>query len=353
METYEDILTGLREAYEKESGHRPEDVSDTGLRLRVFAGELYRLWAKLSWLERQAFPQTASGEWLDRHGAQRGVVRREAEHARGTLTFSRYLPLSFDVVIPKGTVCAAPGEEPMEYETLSDAVLETGKLSVDVPAQAVEGGRKGNAGAGCVNTLVEPTTTVNYVTNKAAFTGGREKEEDEVYRQRVLGAYANPSNGTNAAYYRETALACEGVSAAGVLPRANGANTVSVYIRGKDGAPSAETIARLQAVFSKEREMGVTVSVQAAAEKAVDVKVRLKVKPEADFSRAAEDAKKALGLYFSGLTMGSPVYLAELEKVILNAVPAVRLEFPSTVRDVAGETGVIPVLGTATVEEIA
>lgn len=63
MESYEEILQRMEDAYEQESGHRAEDVSDTGLRLKVLAGELYRLRAQVAWLERQAFPQTASGEW--------------------------------------------------------------------------------------------------------------------------------------------------------------------------------------------------------------------------------------------------------------------------------------------------
>ena len=79
MERFEEILQRMEETYEQESGCKVEDVSEVGLRLRVLAGELHRLDASLDWLERQAFPQTAVGEQLDLHGAQRGVVRREAD----------------------------------------------------------------------------------------------------------------------------------------------------------------------------------------------------------------------------------------------------------------------------------
>ena len=109
MESFERILQRMEEEYERESGCKVEDVSEAGIRLRVLAGELYRLSASLDWLERQAFPQTATGEQLDLHGAQRGVVRREAVKAGGTVTFSRYLPLAFDLVVPQGTVCATSG----------------------------------------------------------------------------------------------------------------------------------------------------------------------------------------------------------------------------------------------------
>ena len=110
METYDAILERMVETYEEESGARVEDVSEIGLRLRVLAGELFRLETSLDWLERQAFPQTATGKQLDLHGAMQGVFRKPAEQAKGTVTFSRYLPLTFDLVVPQGTVCATSGE---------------------------------------------------------------------------------------------------------------------------------------------------------------------------------------------------------------------------------------------------
>ena len=157
-----------------------------GLRMRVLAGELYRLEASLDWLERQAFPQTASGEQLDLHGAQRGVTRGEAEKATGVVSFSRYLPLSFDLVVPKGTVCATSGEPVVEYQTTEDAVLVSGQLTVGIPVEAVVAGASGNAAAGYVTTLVNAPVGINYAANETAITGGKDPEDDEAYRARVL-----------------------------------------------------------------------------------------------------------------------------------------------------------------------
>lgn len=350
METFEEILERMKSAYQEESGHSAEDVSDTGLRLRVLAGELYRLRTKLTWLERQAFPQTASGEWLSRHGEQRGVKRREAAKAKGTVTFSRWLPLSFDAVIPAGTVCAVPGEEPIEFETLENGVLEAGKLSVDVPAQAVRGGGVGNVAAGYINTLTDPPVGINYVTNKAAFTGGKEAESDEEYRVRVLAAYGQLSNGTNAAYYRDCALSCEGVGAVGVVPRKNGAGTVGLYLWGENGAPDEAVVSRVKSRLEAEREIGVTVDVQSATANTVNVACRLKLKSGAELEKAKADIAQALSLYFAGLTVGSPVYLTELQQVILGAAPVTALEFAASMRNVAAAQNTVPVLGTVSVE---
>ena len=353
MDTYEKILSHMKEVYEQESGHSAEDVSDIGLRLKVMAGELYRLQTELSWLRRQAFPQTAAGEYLDRHGAMRGVPRKEAAHAKGEITFSRYLPLSFDLVLPKGTLCASTGDDPVEYETTEEAVLISGELSVTVPARAVLGGTAGNIAAGYVNTLLSPLTGFNYLSNRAAFTGGREQETDEKYRSRILSAYANIPNATNAAYYRDIALACEGVGSAGVIPRQDGSGTVGVYVWGEGEAPSQSVLNRLKEEYERRREMGVAVSVRAAAEKKIDVGVRIKLSDTGDMARAQEDIRKAMKAYFAGLSVGSPVYLASLERVVLNACPAVKISFFMTMRDYAGAENTVPVLGTVTVEESA
>lgn len=353
MESYEEILTRMEETYEQESGHKPRDVSDTGLRLRVLAGELYRLEAELQWIRRQALPHTASGEWLDRHGEMRGVSRKEAAKATGTLRFTRYLPLSFDVVIPKGTVCALSGEDPVEYETTEDGVLTAGNLTVNVPAQAAAGGTAGNAAAGRVTTLVTQVTGVDYVTNPAAFSGGREREEDENYRTRVLEAYRDLPSGSNAAYYRDAALRWEGISAAEAKPRANGANTVAVYVWGDGAAPSASTIAGLQDDLNRRREVGVTVTVQAASQSAVNVSLRIKTPVGGDASLAKAEAERAVRDYFARLTLGSPVYLLDLQRAVLDAVPLTKLEMGTTMRDMAGNPAVLPVLGSFVVEEVA
>lgn len=351
MECYEDILSRMREKYREESGLEPEDVSDTGLRLRVLAGELFRMQAEIGWLKRQAFPQTACGEQLDLHGIQRGVLRREASRAEGVITFARYLPLSFDLVIPKGTVCAASGEDAVEYETVRDAVLTAGELSADAPARALLGGPGGNAAAGYVNTLVTPPNGIQYAVNRTPFTGGADREGDEEYRARVLLAYSRTANSGNAAYYEEEALREEGVASAQAVPRENGAGTVSVYVRGKDGPPSEALMKKLEDRLNGLREVGVTVSVKAAVEKAVNVTARVRLKPGTDFQRAKADTEEALRLWFLDRRVGDPVYLSELSRVILNAAPVEKLEFPITMRDIAPAAGTVPTAGTLAVEE--
>lgn len=353
MESYEEILSRMREQYESESGHAVTAVSDTDLRLRVMAGEVYRLGAELDWLRRQSSPCSAQGVWLDRHGELRGVSRKGARRAKGTIAFSRYLPLSFDAVIPKGTVCATTGEAPVEYVTTEEVTLTSGSLTVNVPAQAVLPGAAGNVGAGQISAIVTPLDVANYITNPAPFAGGSEKEEDEPYRIRVMRAFSLPANALNSAWYRDVALRAEGIGAAQVVPRENGANTVGVYVWGQDGAPSEQAVAALRETFHESRDVGVTVAVSAAAAKTVNILMRIKLTAEADFDLAARDAKAAVALYFAGLTVGSGMRVIELQRALLRDRAIVKIEFPTSVHDLTAAKGVIPLLGTVTVEEIS
>ncbi len=352
MESLDGIYERMRGAYAQASGWEPDAVSDTGLKLRVLAGELYRFGARLEWLERQAFPQTADGERLDMHGAQRGVARRGSRKAQGVLAFSRYIPISFDLVIPKGTLCASSGEEAVEYETTEEGILAAGEVTVSVPAQAVAGGKKGNAAAGCVNTLVTEVNGVNYVTNTAAFAGGQEPEDDGSYRTRVMEASSLLGHLGSAAWYEALALEREGITMAQAVPREAGPGTVSVYVWGEGAAPDEQALAALAETLDLEREAGVTVTVKTAQSKKVSVMGSIQVKPGAVFSQARDRAAGALKDWFSQRKIGDAVYLGDLNRVILDADPAVsKVTFNNVTTGLAAAAGVLPLLGGSIISE--
>ena len=107
--TYQRILEELLSAYEDYGGSRPDDASDAGIRMRVLAGQLFALHARITWLESQVFPDSAVGEQLDRLAAMWGIVRKEASCAEGQLCFSRpEAEIMPEIPLPAGVLCAAP-----------------------------------------------------------------------------------------------------------------------------------------------------------------------------------------------------------------------------------------------------
>lgn len=354
METYEEILGRMQTKFAELAGYPADDASDIGIRLRVLAGEVYSLTAAMDWLERQAFAQTAAGETLELRAKERGVERRPARAASGSLIFSRAKPLWYQAVIEKGTVCAVAGENGARYVTAEEAVLPVGSTSVTVPALAEQPGTGGNAAAGAVSVLVTVPPGIERVRNPAAFTGGTDAEDDTALRERLAQSYRNLSNGTNAAFYREQALRDKGVFSANVVPKEHGLGTVSVYLGASGAAADGETVRRVQAALDELREINVRVTVAAAAP--VPCPVTVKITPTAGNTLAAATTavEQAVRAYFAGLSVGSPMRAAALCASIFSsgAVENCALAGSAAV-DRAMQPNQLAVLQTVTVQEMA
>lgn len=340
----------MEAAYVEAGGSPVESVSDIGLRLKVLAGELYRAQCQAEWVLRQSFPETADGAQLERHGAQRGVLRGQAQRASGSITFTRYLPITFDLLVPKGTLCAASGEEAVEYETTEDAVLQAGTVAVTAPARAVEPGAKGNAAEGYINTLVTPVEGIQYASNRVHFTGGCDEEDEASYRARVAAAYKSPVVMGNAAYYEEIAREVPGVTSAQAVADGASPGTVNVYLWGEGAAPDADTLARAQAALESRKAVGAVLNVQAAKQKKVNLLLKVVLEDGFTFDDVAPAAEAALKAFLLKKQVGDAVPATQILQVAMAAVPqAKRMELPASMSNIAAVAGTIPVPGAVTV----
>lgn len=313
------ILEELLAAYEALSGARPDDASDAGIRLRVLAGQLFGLHARIGWLERQVFPDTAVGEQLDKLAALWGLARKAASYAEGQLCFSRpeaeELP---ELELPAGVLCAAPGTQGRQFSTLERAVMPAGQTSVCVRARALEPGASSNVAAGTVTLPVNPPQGVTAVTNPQPFDGGADIESDERLRGRLWDALGRMPNGANAETYREKALSYETVLEASVLPRARGAGTVDVVILTAAETPDAALLTRMQADFSREREIGTDVQVRAAVRTRMDLSARVLVEYGYDPAQVTARCEDALRGFLTALPLGSPLLAARIGEALFH-----------------------------------
>lgn len=353
MESFEDILSRMVAAYEEASGCRVEDVSDIGLRLRVLAGELYRAQCEADWVRRQSFPQTAEGPQLDLHGAQRGLCRKGAQRAKGEITFSRYLPVAFDLPVPKGTLCAASGEGAVEYETTQAAVLAAGENAVTVPAQAVEPGAQGNAAAGAITTLVTEVSGIQYASNREAFTGGREEEDEASYRARVVEAYRRPPVLGNAAYYEQIALSVPGVTSAQAVADAETPGAVTLYLWGDGAPPDEATLALAAETLEEKKALGAVLTVQGAKERKINILLRVALPEGMGLDEAKEKVGAALGAYLRTRRVGDAVPAGEVLQAALEVLPGLaKVELPQTMQNYTAQAGSMPVAGSLTAVQI-
>lgn len=303
MKTAEELYQEMTEVFARQTGMEAV-AGEAAVRMYALAAQVYGLYAELDWTRKQCFPQTATGEALDKHGFLRGLTRQAATKAEGKLRFSVQVAAGEDLPIPKGTVGLTAGQ--VAFETVEEAVLSAGSLSVDVLAQAVEAGPSGNTAAGLIRTMSVAPVGIAACTNPAAFTGGREEEEDEAFRARILATYRQLPNGTNAAAYAQQTLAVEGVCAVNVLPKKRGLGTVDVVITSAGGVPGT----------------------------------------------VIDRVKAALRAWFDGNLLGQDVLLAQIGQKIFAVDGVANYQIQGPVNDVTVGRGQLPVLGKLSVEEL-
>lgn len=348
MKTVDEIYRAMMETFARETGMEPDGTGEVAVRMYALAAQVYGLYEEADWTRRQCFPQTATGEDLEKHAWLRGLSRSPASRAGGVLRFSVPTAAGEELAIPAGTVCLTAGL--VAFETIEEAVLPAGSLFVDVPARAVQPGAGGNAPAGTIRAMAVAPVGVAACTNPAAFTGGRGEETDEALRERVLASYQHLPNGTNAAYYEQQALSVEGVAAVNVSPKSRGLGTVDIYVAGPDGLPTEGLLAAVSQRLDSRREIAVDLQVLTPA--AVPVNVLLAVRPKSGFltETVLNRVEEAVQAWFDGTRLGQDVLLAQLGQLIyqVDGVENYRIDAPAS--DVTIGRGQLPVLGNLSVE---
>lgn len=343
MKSIEEIYQEMLAAFTERSGVELLAAGDLALRLYAMAAQVHSLWLQADWTQRQCFPRTAQGEYLDLHAEMRGLARRTATKAVGTLRFSVDSARESDLSIPAGTVCMTSGL--IRFETIEPAVLAAGSFLVDVPAQAIETGSVCNVAAGTVTTMSVAPVGVARCTNPEAFSGGLDGEDDESLRTRVLDSYKRLPNGANAAFYEQGALSFEQVAAAAVLPRNRGVGTVDVIIASHAGMPDTDLLAQVQAYFEERREIAVDVNTLAPNELPVNISIAVTAAAGYEPAAVAAAAEEALRGYFDGKLLGQDILRAKLGNLVYAVEGVENYEITAPQSDVTVAQNELPVLG--------
>lgn len=105
-----------------------------------------------------------------------------ASAANGIVTLTLDATVTSDTIIPAGTQVATDGRA-KTYNTLVDAVIPAGQLTVSVGVACTVTGVAGNIGSGEITQIIGGAPNLS-VTNAAAFTNGTEDETDDQRRLR-------------------------------------------------------------------------------------------------------------------------------------------------------------------------
>jgi len=349
MRTVDEIYESLCESFSEASGVRVSRGGDMALRLYAVASEVYALEAQSDFVRRQAFPQTASGEFLDHHAQLRGLRRGAALRAQGILRFALSGARDVDLEISSGVYCVT--QAGMEFLTTEDAVILAGETFCDIAAEAVLPGASGNAAVGSVAFFKLAPIGVSFVKNAEAFFGGADEESDDSLRERVVSSYRLLPNGANSAYYVSRVLDTPDVAAVCVLPKERGIGTVDIVFSAAYGVPDGELVEKVAAVLEAEREICVDVLVRAPETRAVDLEIELWLEDGVDFAAVEQAARETLSGIFGGRMLGRSVYLAAIGAAVF-AVPGVsNYKIISPGADVLLSGDVLPTLGSIVIRE--
>lgn len=349
MKTAEEIYQEMLSCFGERTGLEPREGCDLSARLYALAAQVYSLYVQADWVVRQAFPQTAEGEYLDRHAQLRGLERKPAVAAEGTVRFTAWEALDSDRDIPEGTVCMTAGL--IRFETTQAAVLAAGTLTADVPVRALTPGEAGNVSAGAIVSMAVAPVGISACTNQSPCAGGADGETDEALRERVLESFKRLPNGANSAFYQQGALSFDQVAAAAVIPRPRGVGSVDVVPATMAGLPGEELLAELEDYFEQRREIAVDVQVRAPETVTVNIAVQVEPEKGRDKTRVLAGVEETIRSWFTGRLLGQRILLARLGSLIYGCDGVANYTITAPAADVAVEEDELPVLGTLTVEE--
>ena len=349
MITLEEIYQALAAEFQAQTGQTAGASSELAVRFYAVAAQLYSLYVQAEWTRRQCFPQTAEGEELDKHAKLRGVTRRAATRAVGTVRFYVDQARDMDMEIPAGTVCMTAGG--VRFTTDIDGAVPAGELHCEVPVTAAEAGAAGNVGQSTIVYMALPPTGISACANPDPLSGGQDQEGDQELRERVLATFQRLANGANSAFYQQAAMSFDGVAAVTVLPRNRGVGTVDLVPAARNGAPGQELLNAIQTYFNRVREIAVDVKVLPPEIETVDVSVMLWAKEDRSFDAVAGAVRQRLKNWFSGERLGKALPRAQLISLIygVDGVANCQLVEPGT--DLTLDSVTLPVLGELTITD--
>ena len=209
--TYAEILEEMIADAKNEYGEdlNTSENSRIGKLLRIEARRISLLEEEQEDVYFSAYKNTATGVQLDRLSPYSGIKREPAQYAQGELTVNG----TANYTVPTGFRVATAND--VEFLTIADVTLDSNGEGT-VPISAVETGEKGNVAAGTITEIINPDSDVTSVTNVDPTIGGREKETDFEFRDRMDVATEGIGKSTPSALV-SSILNTEGVRAATLI----------------------------------------------------------------------------------------------------------------------------------------
>lgn len=298
--------------------------SDFAIRANATGAAIEGLYQHQQWIVRQMFPDTADGDYLERHASQRSIYRKAASIATGIVRMTGVVgsavPIGTEGKLNNGTA----------FMTTVSALIGAGGI-VDIPAKAIVAGLGGNQIAGTTITLSAAPASVQSQASIVSMTGGTDVEKDADLLARLLIKIRLPPAGGAVHDYAAWALEVPGVTDAYIYPQRRAANSVDVVIEVAGGLPSVQMIDDVYAYIESVRPVCANVLVMAPQLLVVDIAAVLTLSGTTQ-ALATAQINSVLQAYFATLHVGDVVRKVKIESLITSiaGVIDVNLTSPAT-----------------------
>lgn len=263
----------------------------------VVAGATHELFGYLESMAQQMMPDQATGDFLERHAAWRGVVRREGSAAEGIVRVD-CLHGAAESVLPGAAGPQFRHESGLVFQLVDQVDLPayTGLLPrrIDLRVRATEIGAAGNLAPGTrLQLRGSAIFSAQAVVDAGGFSGGGDRETDEALRQRLRDLAQNPPAGGSAADYVAWAGAAAGVARVWVAAGGLGRVVIHVLMQADDanptGLPTATDLQRVREAIDPFRPVTAIVDVRPLTARPLTLAIALR--PNAQSVRDAVNAE--------------------------------------------------------------
>lgn len=324
---------------------------------RALAGIGHSLFGYLSFLEKQAFPDTATGEYLERWSSIWGVTRIPATFAEFTIDVTG----TAGIIVPQGRLFRRT--DGAEYVTKEEVTLDGSGDTL--PMIASLSGKSSAVDIGTVISIVSPIAGLNSDGEVSSIEiESADTEIDESLQERLVDRIQNPPSGGAAPDYIQWARSVAGVTRAWVSPQALGPGTVSVFIVTDNEDPITASAPKIEEVADYiETVRPVTADVSVFTPVLFEIDMTIAIKPNTVAIRNAitqeledliyRDSAVVGAWQGPGVTYDGKILLSRLNEAISIALneadhEIISINGDTTPEDVEPPTGNLAVLGDIT-----
>ena len=243
----------------------------------------------------KVFVTTATGENLDKVGADYGISRRQASQAIVNLVIegTQGAIINQNVKATYNNLVYTV----QEYKVIGSSGIAT------VKAKCETYGTIGNVPANTITEFVTNYAGLTSVNNPNAAYNGFDVESDDDYRARIILYLAEDATNCNEAQYKQWALDVIGVKTA-VIKGAEtvGAGNVGVYISSQTGTVTQELINAVKEYIESKQFINATLIVQSLSYVEMDVDATIVLKTGYTINDVGEEFTQAFSDYLETVT---------------------------------------------------